>query len=156
MKNFLKLRNQFGFCFFFFFFQILCVRGRFTVCVAYNYTKPQVLYLWFWPRVRVMYKWGYKIHWEVPLYYYIKIMYYNFFQIEFCTKSALQRCKYYSTIQICLHFASRKVPSEIRRRVQIWMGKMTTSVLKHINIFFYSESNCTILPIVANFFYSGH
>ena len=42
--------------------------------------------------------------------------------------------------------------------MQIWMGKMTTSVLKHINIFFYSESNnyCTILPIVANFFYSGH
>ena len=26
-------------------------------------------------------------------------MYYNFFKIKFCTKSALQRCKCYSTIQ---------------------------------------------------------
>ena len=37
MKNFLKLRNQFGFCFFFpFFFQILWMRGKFTAFLLHD------------------------------------------------------------------------------------------------------------------------
>ena len=46
MKKFLKLQNQFGFCFFFlfFFFQILCMRGRFTACVAYRLKHRYCIY----------------------------------------------------------------------------------------------------------------
>ena len=92
--------------------------------------------------------WGYEIYWAVPLYYYIKIMYYNSFSNEFCTKSALQGCKSYSSynanlfrVQIknggkwnqkeCAHFSSRK---------KIWMGKMTTSVLNYMHKSFFFSS----------------
>jgi len=46
MKNFLKLRNQFGFCFFFpfFFFQILWMRGKFTACLAYRQNHRYNIY----------------------------------------------------------------------------------------------------------------
>ena len=50
-------------------------------------------------------------------------MYYNFFCNEFCTKSALQGCKSYSTMQICLEFKSRKEPTEIRSRVHISLSE---------------------------------
>ena len=45
------------------------------------------------------------------------------FFVEFCTKSALLRCKCYSTIQICLQLEPRKVPSEISRRVHISLSE---------------------------------
>ena len=46
-----------------------------------------------------------------------------FFFIEFCAKSALERCKCYSTIQICLQFESRKVPTEVSRREHISLSE---------------------------------
>ena len=59
--------------------------------------------------------------WKAPKTLYNKKI--IFFCIEFCTKSALQRCKCYSTIQICLQFKSRQDPTEISRGVHISLSE---------------------------------
>ena len=143
--------------FFLFFFQILWMRGKFTACVANRlnhgysiYGFDQGLELCTWGAIKFIEKFLYTITLKLCIIIFLKL---NFVpNLHYKDVNVTPRYK------ICLQFASRKVPSEIMRRVQIWMGKMTTSVLKHINIFFYSESNnyCTTLPMVANFFYSGH